>query len=154
NAGFRLRAAPIASVTNTVARQTIDASGSIAAYGLRSLPSQTSIWPVLLEAEAAGLADAYVDAYQEPRPVFRLELLNATGALTREIAMREVSDLIHIVDPWSGIDHQVSVEQITHEIAGSIHRLTLLCEQFLAQDWAVWDSTALGDRWDAGTFGQ
>lgn len=151
NTGIQLRASPVTVVSTVAAQPTVDASDSQAEFGKRGLPSGLSIWRGLSVEEAAGLCDGYLIAYSRPRAVVVMTVENATGQLLREILFREVGDRIHVEDAWSGIDLDVTVEQISHTITdGGRHVAVFTCERVVELDWALWDV----GRFDVDRFGQ
>lgn len=151
NTGIQLRASPVTVVSTVAAQPTVDASDSQAEFGVRGLPSGLSIWRGLSVEEAAGLCDGYLIAYPRPRSVITMTVENATGLLLREILEREIGDRIHVVDAWSGIDLDVTIEQISHAItSGGRHVAVFTCERVVELDWALWDV----GRFDVDRFGQ
>lgn len=151
--GWQLRALPLVSVSKTVADGTVNPFDSQSAYGVHAPPQEisSSIWRSLSAAEADGMIDGYLAGYPKPRAAVRMTLVGATGLLLLEILNRQVSDRIHITDSWSGIDLDVSIEQITHQIdALGGHEAVFHCERIVELGWAQWDV----DDWDEGIYGQ
>ena len=150
--GLRLRAQPLTLVATLVARPTVDTSASQALYGVRSLPADVKPWRGLRYDDGVGVADAWALAYRDDRPAVLLTIVNTSGRLLREELTRDVSDLIHVVDAnESGLDLDLSIESIVHEIAGDwFHKVTFRCEKRIEQDWGLWDVA----RWDVDLWGQ
>lgn len=149
--GSRLRGVPLIVIETPTAEPSIDASDSQAEFGVRALPSNARPWPVLTQTVANAIADAYLLAYADERPVVWLTIVNSSGANLDFISRVEVSDLIHAYDPTeSGTDLDLTVETLEHEILGKwLHRLRLGCEQRIEQDWARYDV----DDYDEGLYG-
>ncbi|MGE3272688.1 MAG: hypothetical protein AB7P40_28370, partial [Chloroflexota bacterium] len=151
NTGLQLRASPVQVVSTITVEGTIDPTDSQDEFGKHGLPSGLSIWRGLSEAEAAGLIDAYLIAYPEPRALVIVTIENASGSLLREILTREISDRIHVIDEWSGIDLDVTIEQISHTITtGGRHVAVFACERVVELDWGLYDVA----RYDVDRYGQ
>ena len=127
---------------------TIDASASIAAYGLRTypLPLRAEI-PV---ATAQDLANAIVSYQQDGRATATVTVKGIQGAarLTAALA-REVSDRVRIIHAGSGLDAEFYVENITHRvIAPASHVTTFAVEEAPTDTYAVWGTSLWGTgRW-------
>lgn len=151
--GPRLRGQPLSRISTVDVVPTVDVSASQAEYGLRSLPSSI-VRPMagLNQTDMAAVADAWVLAYQDGRPAYRVTLVNKTGQLLYQQLVRQVSDLIEIIDPTeSGAAMQLTIHSIRHEIRGDhFHLTTFGCEQRVEQTWARFDS----GRFDTDRYGQ
>ncbi len=151
--GPQLRGDPLALVGTLQVGPTTDTSVSQDEFGVRSLPqSVTRPWKGMNPTDLAGVADAWVLAYQDNRPAFEVTLVNKTGLLLYEMLARKVSDLIEVVDATeSGASKQLTIHSIRHEIRGDqYHRVTFGCEARVEQTWGRFDV----DRYDVARYGQ
>lgn len=151
--GPRLRGQPLSLISTVEVVPTVDSSASQDEWGIRSLPSNVPRpMPGLNQTDMAAVADAWILAYQEGRPAYRITLVNKTGEQQRQMLARQVSDLIEIVDPTeSGATMQLTIHSIRHEIHGDqLHYTTFGCEQRVEQTWARWDV----GQFDVSRFGQ
>lgn len=152
NTGIQLRAQPVTETSSVTRSGTIDTTASKAVWGTRRPPQELSsaIWPIISTFDADGLIDAYLLAYQEPRALLTMTAAARTGAILYEIMTREIGDRIHIVDAWSGISLDVTIEAITHRIdALSAHACQMVCERVVELDWGRFDV----DLFDVDRFG-
>lgn len=154
NQGLALRAQPLESLSTLIANNTLDASDSIAEFGEQALPNDLVPWAGIRFTDAEVLADAYINAYMNPRPKFRMTIENVNAAHLRFILTHKPSWRLHVVDSnQSGIDVDVFVEQIEHIIgSGNKHTAILHCEKVVSQDWGIWDDA--DSTWDDALFGQ
>lgn len=151
--GIAIRGTPVTTVTTLDAEPTVDASDSIAEYGVRSIPGNLSIWRTLNEADAAGLADAYLLQYSQPRPIVNIKIQNRTPGILKQILSREINDRIHIIDQngLSGVDLDVQIRTMRYIFQGNwLVGLELGCEKIVEQDWGLWDVA----EWDVDVYGQ
>lgn len=152
--GPRLRGQPLTLVGQVDVGPTIDTSDSQVEFGVRTLPSSMpQPWPGLRPTEAAAVADAWCDAYQDNRPAFEIEVVNKTGLLMLDMLQRQISDLIEVVDlTESGASKQLTIHHIRHEIKGDQeHRVIFGCETRIEQ--SHWGQYDVG-RYDVATYGQ
>lgn len=128
--GLRLRAKPL-SVTGTVAIRsgsTQATTDSQTKYGIRSYTP--SLVRTLSLTDAQLLADSVVSNYADTRPIIRVSFVNADYDHLVQIITREVSDRVHIVNDYLGIDDDYTIEQLSHAIGtGALHQLTISCER-------------------------
>lgn len=141
-----LRVAGRQTVTQSVAGSTL-ISNTIA----KELVADTNAWPVLSEAEAQSVVDAYALYYRDPRPTVSIEVANRDFSALLAALSRQISDRVHITEDWTGLDRDCWVEQITHRVeAGRLHRVGLVCSVVLdADEPALWDE----GLWDTGLWG-
>jgi hypothetical protein len=152
NTGIQLRAQPVTVVSEEVAVGTVSVVDSQAKFGRRAPATElaSAIWRGIATTDAAGLIDGYLLAYREPRAVATVTLQNASGQLLYEMMQLEISDRVHISDSWSGINLDMTIEEISHSIDSlTNHRCRLVCERVVELDWARWDD----GQYDVGRFG-
>lgn len=146
---LQLRAQSMLSVSTVRVGNQVDASSSQTAYGERS--AQLNGWPGMTVGQAESLCDGVVIAYGDPRPLIEVDLVNGSGRLLRQIMGHEVSDRIRVIESHTGIDLELTIEQITHRIAtGRIHTATFACEKVVEADWGRYDVSLFG----FGVYGQ
>lgn len=146
---LRLRAQTFTATSTIRVTSQIDAAFSVQAYGVRS--AQLNGYPGLATAQAESLVDGVVLAYQAPRPLIEIDLVNANGQHLNEQMQREVSDRVHVVERHTGVDIDVMIEQITHTIGvGRSQKTTFSCEKVVEADWALYDV----DLYGLGIYGQ
>jgi hypothetical protein len=147
--GLQLRAVEMKDTSTVRVTNQLDMSDSQDAYGERSV--QLSAWPGLTVGQAQSLCDGIVFAYGEPRPLIEFDVVNGSGRILHHIMTREVSDRVRVVEFHTGIDLEVTIEQITHRIVtGRIHTATFSCEKVVEADWAKYDVSLYG----TGIYGQ
>lgn len=147
--GLQLRAQAMTATSTVRVANQLDMSDSQEAYGERS--TQLNGWPGMTVGQAEALCDGVVIAYGDPRPLIEFDLVNGSGRLLRQIMTREVSDRIRVIESHTGIDLELTVEQITHRIVtGRIHTATFACEKVVEADWGRYDVSLFG----AGVYGQ
>lgn len=148
--GLQLRAQPLTVVSETVVQNSVDASGSIARFGERTL--QVAAWPEIDPNQAESVCNAWVSRYQTQRPQVTITLRNADGDHLRQILERQVSDRITLTEANSGLSADVWIEQKRLTIAGAGGRVvtcTLGCEKVEEVLGSTWDS----GLWDAALWG-
>lgn len=151
--GPRVRGQPMALIGTIEVGPTVDASDSQDEYGVRTLPPGVPRpWVGLALTDLAAVADAWILAYQEPRPAYQIQIVNTTGQLLYQQLARRVSDLIEVIDPTeSGASLQLTIHSIRHEIQGDhLHSTTLGCEQRVEQTWGRFGQ----GRFDSARYGQ
>ena len=138
------------AVAGTIqATSLIDATNSQAIYGVRQYALDA--WEGLEPTDAVSLCDGIVLAYQTPRTIVEVDVINADENHLAEIFDRLTGDRIRVVDTQSGIDLDLTIEQISHRVqAGRIHTVTFGCEKVVEADWALYDV----DLYGIGVFGQ
>jgi len=138
------------SASETVAN-SVDTSTSQGKYGTRTLPTTYNPWPYIDPNVARDFADAIVGAYSEPRASIDVTVNNGHATrLTHQLA-REISDRVTVVEDQTGINADVFIERIRHEVkeGGRFHTTTFSCEKAGSVDYLIWDS---GD-WDEHDYG-
>lgn len=146
---LQLRATSYAGA-ETRLTNTVDASASIAKYGLR--PYQAAIWPEVVPDFAIDTCNVLVQQYQEPRATVRVELNSAQSARLTQILTREISDRVTVVEAQTGLNADCFIEHIAHEVglAGRLHRTVFGMEKTTAGTLLVVDSAdAVADDPDA-----
>jgi hypothetical protein len=116
--GLRLRAQPLPATTVRVTN-TLDASASVARYGVRTYTD--AVWPEIDLLVVQDLANAIVGAYREPRASARITVEGADAAMLTQCLAREVSDRVTVIEAQSGLNSDMTIEQIRHEI-GAVGR--------------------------------
>lgn len=110
------------------------------------------LWPELDPEHAQAICDSYLARYQDSRPIITVTFQNADGETQSRILRLRPSDRIRIVNTHLGIDVEVWVERIRHEITtGGRHQITISCEPVAsigsgggAWDSAIWDTSVWG----------
>lgn len=136
--------------SETLIANTVDASASIAKYGLR--PYQSAIWPEVVPDFAIDTANVLVQQYQEPRATVRVQLNGAQATRLTQILSREISDRVTVVEAQTGLNGDCFVEHIAHrvDLAGRLHTAILGLERTEAGTLLVVDSAdAVVDDADA-----
>lgn len=96
---------------------------------------------------AQSLCNVALAYYKEPRPSIAIEFVNASPPRLAQIGAREVSDRITIVEPQTGVNRDIHVEQLNHEInvGGRDHRCALIGSAALtANAPGLWGDTTNG----------
>ena len=131
------------------ATSLVDASSSQTTYGIRQYALDA--WEGIAPTDAVSLCDGIVLAYQTPRTIVEIDVVSADWDHLESILDRQTGDRIHVVDAHSGVDLDLTIEQISHSIqAGRVHRVTFGCEKIVEADWALYDI----DLYGVGVFGQ
>lgn len=145
---LRLRAQRLAATT-VRATNTLDTSASRARYGVQTWAD--SVWPEIDLDQAEGLCNAIVGAYREPRASARITIEGADAAMLAHCLTREISDRVTVVEAQTGLNGDLYIEHIRHEI-GVVGRIvtTLGLEEVVpGTQSGIWDYTA----WDQATWG-
>lgn len=109
---------------------TLDATASIAAYGLR--PYNPSSRQEITEEQAIQLADNIIRYYQDPRPTIVFDVAGTDGTIQLQQLTRGISDRIRITDAQTGVDEDYFIERIAHRITEGPHIFTEFgCERVL-----------------------
>lgn len=151
--GLQIRAQPLSVVSETTVINSVDASGSIAKYSPipgQNVPRTLSVqgWPEIDPVQAQAVCNAWVNKYQERRPLVYLTLQNADGDHVYQMLMRSISDRITLVDQNTGLNADVWINSARWQIAGAGGRTVVRewgCELAENLSGAVWDE----DLWDA-----
>lgn len=151
-AGMSLRAYPL----TTLATVTVSAedSTSIDRYGRRSWPSDRD--PTLASLpDAIAIADLILAYRAERLPTVRVTIDGSSATRLAEALGRDLSDRVRIIDAETGLDGEVWVEQIDHDIteAGLQHRVTFGCEMVPTPADTPFTFDLSGAGFDDGTFG-
>lgn len=85
--------------------------------------------------DAQNIAGIVTGAYSQARPALGLTIANVAAAYDAEIAARAISDRVTAVLDDTGLDADIFVERVQHEITklGVIHRLTISGEPVVEQ---------------------
>lgn len=148
-ADLQLRATSY-EATETLLSNTVDASASIAKYGLR--PYRPSIWPDVVPDFAVDTCNVLVQRYSEPRATVRVELNSAQATRLTQQLTREISDRVTVVEAQTGLNADCFIEHIAHEVqlAGKLHRTIFGLEKASTDTLLVVDSAdAIVDDADA-----
>lgn len=148
--GARLGGYPY-STERRVIRHAADTAASQAKYGVREA-SGFNPWPYLATATAQDLANAVATVYQEPNPTVTVTIANANSTRLTQQLTREVSDRVTVVESQTGLNAQMYIERIRHEVreGGRFHRTTFGCEKVgNHDDWFIFDV----DNFDDESFG-
>lgn len=123
--------AQLVSVDNTQAlSNSISTTTSQANYGVRLYQNPVSAEIPFVIAQ--GLLDSIVSIYQNPRPTVIMTLVNANWLRFVQQLTRAISDRITIVEPQTGLNGDLWVEQIGHSITAGIHTTTFGLEKVWA----------------------
>lgn len=141
---LQLRAQALTALSTIRRTESVSTTTSRAMHGKRS--ASPTVWPGLSPNEAASLADALVTAYQQPRPVFTITVVNADGRHLQRQLTTEVSDRIHIVEDWTGTDVDCFVEKVeTRLTTGGLVTTIITAEQTVDATYAIWDVSEFDD---------
>lgn len=146
--GFPLRS------TGTATRTARDTE-SQRQYGVRSL-SIDAPWAGIRHGQA--IANLVIGQRSERLPTIALRLVSGIrGNSTRmeHMLARGLSDRVRVVEPETGLDHDFSIETISHEIgsAGHAHETTFGCEKIREQTTSMFEfDHATNGRFDTGKF--
>lgn len=145
---LRLRASLLPATTVRVTNTT-DTSASRAKYGVRTY--EEPIWPEIDLNLAQELCNAIVQSYQEPRATASITIEGADATTLGHCLAREVSDRVTVVEAQTGLNGDMLIERIRHDIgARARHVTTLGLEEVVPGTLpGLWD----GATWDAGLFG-
>lgn len=149
--GLQLRAQPLTVASETVIQNSVDASGSIAKFGERTM--QVGGWPEIDPAQAEAVCNSWVTRYQIQRPQVTITLKNADAEHLRLILEARVSDRLTLEESNTGMRGDVWVESKQLRISSAGGRsveCVLGCERTDEVAGAVWDVSlwdALGAVW-------
>lgn len=150
---LQLRAQAITTSSEATITSTVDSSDSVSTFGTRTYT--LDLLPDVTANQAFDLANAIVNRYMTQVPVVNVTLANVDGAHLLEILTRAVSDRITVIERHTGLNTDLWVEQVSHDIqeGGRRHLLTLGCEKAGAGAGSVfvWDDP--GSLWDTVTWG-
>lgn len=145
---LQLRAQALTASGSVTVETGIDTSASKAKYGERA--QALAVWPGIALTDAQSLCDGMAIAYQEPRPIIEIDVVNADWPHLLQILARKVGDRIHVVDFQAGADLDATIESKAHRITGGpTHLLTMGLEKVVESDWALYDV----DLYGTGLFG-
>jgi hypothetical protein len=123
-----LTARPLEQVAELRVPAVVDTSASVAKYGVRTyeLPS----WPEISINTAFDFANAIATAYQEPRAAATVTVPGADDTHRAEVLGREIGDRIRVVEAQTGLDADMFIEWIGHEVGwgGRRHVARFGCE--------------------------
>jgi hypothetical protein len=146
---LQLRAKTVAIVVSTILNSTLDTTVSQTTYGKKSytLPIRSEI----AQNTVQDLLNGIVAIYQNPRPIIGITVYN-TGDILRFLTHHyDVSNRITIIEPQSGFNNDVWVENMSHKIIGPNFTTQLSCEQVWTNAFAVWDGAS--SLWGTSVFG-
>lgn len=110
---LRLRARRLVA-TEVRVYNTVDTGASRAKYGVRTWAEET--WPEIDLLMAQDLANAIVNIYREPRASATITVPGDDAAMLAQCLTREVSDRITVTETQSGLNTEMTIERIAHEI--------------------------------------
>ena len=141
-------AAKVYTITTETVRNEVDASASIAKYGTRTLPTNYSPWPYISAVTARSFCNAIVAAYQEPCATVDVMVNNGHATRLTHMLAREISDRVTVQEDQTGMNADVMIERIRHEVkeGGRFHTTTFSCEKIPPGygDWYVVGTSLVG----------
>ena len=80
-----------------------------------------------------------------------LTLVNRDGRHLVQQLLREVSDRITVVERETGLNTDMWIDRIAHEVTagGTLHKTPWVCEKVIELNPALWDA----GLWDTGLWG-
>lgn len=140
----------------TVVEEVLESKTSVGSVVVR--PRTLSLTDKVRQEVSYGFADAIITAalnfYNEARPAISIEIINATAEHLDQILDREVSDRVTIVEPVTGVDRDIHIEQINHQVlrGGLEHRCAIIGSAAPdVADPALWGDTTYGG-WGDGNW--
>lgn len=146
--GVQLRAYSLPATELRVS-STVNVAASVAKYGVRTYDQD--IWPEIDINVAQDFVNAIALAYQEPRAAATITIEGVDDTHRTQCLAREISDRITVVEAQTGLNADMMIEWISHEIgnAGRSHVTQFGCEK--AQSigtYAKWGTAVWGtDTW-------
>lgn len=146
---LQLRAQEMRAVSTVRAETALDTSSSINKYGTRA--QALDAWPGIAVTDAVSLCDAMAIAYQEPRPIVEIDVVNADISHLAQIINRRIGDRLHVVSAQAVADFDVTLETKKQWVTpGPTHWATFSCEKVVESGWGRYDIDVYG----TGLFGQ
>lgn len=149
--GLQLRAQALNVASESVVQNSVDASGSISRYGVRSL--QLDGWPEVDTFVGEAICNAAVSRRSVQRPIVTITLVNADDSHLAQIMTRLPSDRITIAERSSRLSADVWIESRSVVVDGAGGRrvtCVLVCEKCADLTGAVWDG--LSSLWDTAVW--
>jgi hypothetical protein len=142
--GLQLRAYLLTKTEARVA-STVDVSASVAKYGIKTYNDE--IWPEIGINTAQDFANAIALAYREPRAAATITVEGVDDTHRTQCLAREISDRITVVEAQTGLNADMMIEWIGHEVgmAGRSHVTQFGCEKAQSiGSYALWGSATWG----------
>lgn len=126
--GVQLRAYSLPATELRVA-STANVAASVAKYGVKTYTDE--IWPEIDINTAQDFANAIATAYQEPRAAATITIEGVDDTHRTQCLAREISDRITVVEAQTGLNADMFIEWIGHEVgnAGRSHVTQFGCEK-------------------------
>lgn len=117
-----------AQVAEVVAERDVTATSIGTVARPRTLSLTSGIRREISEGYAQSLCNVTLAFYQDPRPIISIEIMNASVERLAQIGTRDVSDRITVQEPITGVDRDIHIEQINHQVnvGGREHRCALI----------------------------
>lgn len=140
--GLRVRAQTV-TISEQVVENTLDASVSIAAHGVQTLPDEFVPDWVPTVAEALDFCNAVVGRNQTERPQVMVGVNNLTDARLTQALGRRISDRVTAIDSstiaaFSG-DAVIEAVEYRFDARGDVFEATFVCEAALDVNYGFWD---------------
>lgn len=135
--GLQVRGEAV-TISQTDVSETIDATASWEAYGIREFPSSYIPKWIPTANEAGDFCNAVVSRYQEPVPQVRFSITNGHESRLIQALSRQMSERVRVIeDERAKVDDEFTIEAISHLITeGQNHETTFSAEQASSQ--AYW----------------
>ncbi len=122
--GLQLRAQPVSVVRSNEVTYPVDADEF---EGQLYKPDALAEIPL---AQAQAIAQAYYDRYHAPRPGVTITVGNGLySSNLDEVFEREVSDLVTVIEPHTGINETYFIEKVSHALTNFQVITQLSCEK-------------------------
>lgn len=145
--GMQVRGRLARVVSSMRIQNTVDASASIAKYGVK--PYQLEILPEIDPGVAQDFVNAVVGQLKTPRPIRTLRTPLVTSTMITAALTREVGDRIRVINTQSSFDQSMMVEDIRVEWPeNGVPCAYLGCEAAVDTPYSVWDVSL----WDIGVW--
>lgn len=154
--GLRVRA-QVVTTTEQLVSNTVDASASIAAHGVQTLPADSVPRWVPTVNEATDFANAVVGRNATERAQVMVGVNNLTDERLTHALARRPSDRITVVDtsPIASFDDDVMIEAVEYRFDshGDVFEATFSCEEARSATYWVLGVAGLSELGDTTTLG-
>jgi hypothetical protein len=132
--GLQVRGETV-TISQTEVSETVDATDSWEAYGVREFPSSYIPKWIPTANEALDFCNAVVSRYKEPVPQVRFSVTNGHEARLIQALSLQMSTRVRVIeDERAMVDDEFTIEAISHLITeGQNHETTFSAEQASSQ---------------------